>query len=86
MRVTLAGTVKAVSRKFFLALPIVLGLGLVHCAAVKPAERGRLAQPCMESPFAGSRSLRSYEDKVFQTMTGSPLPASAPGGGCGCVN
>ncbi len=86
MRVTLVGAVKAVSRFVFLALPISAGFMLMHCATVKPAERGRLAQPCMESPFAGSRSLRSYEDKVFQTMTGSHLPASAPGGGCGCVN
>lgn len=86
MRVNLMDAVKVVSRYLLLALPAVAGLGLMHCAAAKPAERGRLAQPCMESPFAGSRSLRSYEDKVFQTMTGSHLPTSAPGGGCGCVN
>lgn len=56
------------------------------CATVRPAERGQLAQPCMASPFDGKRALRAYENKVLQTLTGSELPAGAPGGGCGCVN
>jgi Domain of unknown function (DUF4266) len=61
--------------------------GLVSgCAVVKPAERGILAEPYMESPFNGKRAIRAYENKVLQTLTGSELPAGAPGGGCGCVN
>lgn len=56
------------------------------CAIVKPAERGRLAEPSMESPFDGKHARRAYENKVLQTLTGSELPAGAPGGGCGCVN
>jgi len=59
---------------------------LMACANVQPAERGLLAQPCMVSPFDGRTSLRAYENKVLQTLTGSELPAGAPGGGCGCVN
>jgi hypothetical protein len=61
-------------------------IALVGCATVRPAERGVLAQPCMKSPFDGTRPLRAHEDHVFQTLTGSELPAGAAGGGCGCVN
>lgn len=59
---------------------------LAGCATVRPADRGQLAQPVMASPFDGKRNLRAYENKVLQTLSGSELPAGAPGGGCGCVN
>jgi hypothetical protein len=80
----------AMQTRLGLLAPLVTALSLgglmAGCAVVKPAERGLLAEPCMESPFDGKRPLRAYENKVLQTLSGSELPAGAPGGGCGCVN
>lgn len=77
---------KASPRPWLGVLTLAITTLFAGCATVKPAERGQLAQPCMASPFDGKRSLRAYENKVLQTLTGSELPAGAPGGGCGCVN
>ena len=62
-----------------------LGLLAGGCAAVKPWERGKLASPCMQSPFAATALEAEYQDKLVQTATAGGLPGDAPGGGCGCV-
>jgi hypothetical protein len=63
-------------------VPCVVACG---CAAVKPYEKGKLASPCMHSPFAPSALEAEYQDKLMQTRTAGGLPGDAPGGGCGCV-
>lgn len=77
---------KARRMPWFWLFAACFAFSFAGCATVRPAERGQLAQPCMVSPFDGKRNLRAYENKVLQTLTGSELPAGAPGGGCGCVN
>lgn len=62
-----------------------LALLLSACANVSPAERGRLASPCMqlalgETPLSGE--LRS---RVLEAHVAGGLPGTAPGGGCGCT-
>ena len=68
------------------ALLAVIAFWTTSCATVQPLQREALSQRCMISPLDKNKSSRSYEDKVFQTLSGSMLPAGAPGGGCGCVN
>lgn len=61
--------------------PILVVLLLTGCAAtVRPWERGRLANPCMQvTPRLGDPFL----DHVYTVRDGS-LPATGMGGGCGC--
>lgn len=53
------------------------------CAAVKPYEREKLADPIMdpESPV----SKQSLEEKFFSTREGSAGGGGGMGGGCGCA-
>lgn len=57
--------------------------GLLSCAAVKPYEREKLADPIMDP--AARFSKQSLEQKFFSTREGSIPTGSGIGGGCGCA-
>lgn len=61
--------------------PLLLVLLSTGCAAtVKPWERGRLADPCMQlTPRLGD----AFVDHVTTVRDGA-LPHTGLGGGCGC--
>ena len=55
---------------------------LASCAAVKPFEREKLADPIMDP---GSHfSKQTLEQKFFSTREGSIGGGAGVGGGCGC--
>lgn len=55
---------------------------LSGCAAVKPFEREKLADPIMDP--AGHFSKQTLEQKFFSTREGSIGGGTGVGGGCGC--
>ncbi|HKP94482.1 MAG TPA: DUF4266 domain-containing protein [Fibrobacteria bacterium] len=59
-----------------------LALALGGCAAVKPFEREKLADPIMDP--AGHFSKQTLEQKFFSTREGSIGGGGGVGGGCGC--
>ncbi len=64
---------------------IAIGAGallLSACAAVKPYEREKLADPIMEP--GGQFSKQTLEQKFFSTREGSIGGPTGIGGGCGC--
>ncbi len=55
---------------------------LFGCAAVKPYEREKLADPIMDP--GGHFSKQTLEQKFFSTREGSMGGGTGVGGGCGC--
>jgi len=72
--------VKAKSLSALSALLACLVLG--GCAAVKPYEREKLADPVMDPE--GNLSKQSMQDKFYSTREGSAGGSAGVGGGCGC--
>jgi hypothetical protein len=60
----------------------ILTIALTSCAAVKPYEREKLADPIMDP--AGHFSKQTLEQKFFSTREGSVGGGGGVGGGCGC--
>ena len=62
---------------------VVLLFSFVSCAAVKPWEREKLADPIMEpkSQFAKQK----LDEKFFSSREGSMGGSGGIGGGCGCA-
>lgn len=67
---------------FALALAGVLACALGACAAVRPAERERLADPAMR--FDANAMAARHEQHVADNREGSAGGGTAKGGGCGC--
>lgn len=55
---------------------------MAGCAAVKPYEREKLADPVMDP--ASTFAKQSLEQKFFSTREGAVGGAAGIGGGCGC--
>lgn len=55
---------------------------LSGCAAVKPYEREKLADPVMDP--GGQFTKQTLEQKFFSTREGSIGGPTGIGGGCGC--
>ncbi len=69
-------------RRFSVFLLLVCGAGLSGCVAVRPWERGRLADPMMifdENPIE-----KGIRDHALDYREGSVGGTGAQGGGCGC--
>ena len=64
------------------ALAGALALALNGCAAVKPFEREKLADPIMNPN--DSFAKQTLEQKLFSTREGSMGGGTGVGGGCGC--
>lgn len=58
-------------------------LGLGGCAAVKPFEREKLADPIMDP--ASPVDNQALEQKFYSTREGSAGGGNGVGGGCGCA-
>jgi Domain of unknown function (DUF4266) len=56
---------------------------LAGCAAVKPYEREKLADPIMDP--ASHFGKQTLEQKFFSTREGSIGGGTGVGGGCGCA-
>lgn len=67
------------------ALMLTFLLPALACAPVRPWQRARLASPAMEQGLGESGFAGTHRSKVLESKTGGGLPASAPGGGCGCT-
>ncbi len=61
---------------------MIATLTLSGCAAVKPYEREKLADPIMDP--GGHFSKQTLEQKFFSTREGSIGGPTGIGGGCGC--
>lgn len=59
-----------------------LSFFLGGCAAVKPFEREKLADPIMDP--SDPLSKQSMQDKFYSTREGSTGGSTGVGGGCGC--
>lgn len=72
-----------VNRKTKSCMLMILSVLLVSCAAVKPWEREKLADPIMEprSEFAKQK----LDEKFFSSREGSMGGSGGIGGGCGCA-
>lgn len=69
-------------RVFSMGVLLFLSLIIVSCAAVKPYEREKLADPIMDP--GGQFTKQSLEQKFFSTREGSIGGPTGIGGGCGC--
>jgi hypothetical protein len=69
--------------KSLVLLTAALALGLCSCAAVKPYEREKLADPIMDP--ASPVSKQTLDQKFFSTREGSTGGGAGVGGGCGCA-
>ncbi len=70
------------AKSVFLCLVLTLVVLASACAGVKPWERGRLANECMQVPVDSIEA--SYEGHINAVREASVGGASAGGGGCGC--
>jgi hypothetical protein len=68
--------------QFGIALCIVVAL-YSGCAAVKPFEREKLADPLIEP--TSQMAKQSLDQKFFTSREGSIGGADGIGGGCGCA-
>ncbi len=66
-----------------LTLALFLCALLTGCAAVKPFEREKLADPIMDP--SSHFSKQTLEQKFFSTREGSVGGGTGVGGGCGCA-
>ncbi|HLP41028.1 MAG TPA: DUF4266 domain-containing protein [Fibrobacteria bacterium] len=66
--------------RLLLAFAALLSAG---CAAVKPYEREKLADPILDPAFAQSK--RQLQHKFLSTREGAMGGPVAVGGGCGCA-
>lgn len=70
------------TRKFLALLLVVMGYGLMSCAAVQPWQRGDLADPIMifdENPIDSG-----IKEHYLDYREGSVGGTGAQSGGCGC--
>ncbi len=72
---------KVVAASLILVLTMA-AMTLCGCAAVKPFEREKLADPIMDP--GGHFSKQTLEQKFFSTREGSIGGGTGGGGGCGC--
>lgn len=56
---------------------------LASCAAVKPYEREKLADPIMDPESAVTK--QTLDQKFFSTREGAAGGGAGVGGGCGCA-
>ncbi|MEK6606467.1 MAG: DUF4266 domain-containing protein [Myxococcota bacterium] len=63
---------------------LVIALGALGCAPVRPWERGTLAHRCMRADDAPRVDARKWELHVLWAREASVGAAGEAGGGCGC--
>jgi hypothetical protein len=69
-------------RRLVLVLLCVCCAPMLGCTAVKPWERGKLANPKMK--LVRDPQAASFEQHVFEYREGSSGGYGTVGGGCGC--